>query len=263
LLQALQLLRGCNRSISKQHYDRSTISIQDGRRSFRLRLHRLNSYLPDRWLKRLSVGSATKLWLINGIELMYFMRVTKGGVLAGATFSGLAFISAALANYVAEDGVTPYTAEDGVTAYTVETGTSVTKLSAIAASGSPPALADTLVGVHGGSTDNTFTYQQISLVPNNTQTASYTLALSDYNGRVEMNVASVNNLTIPLNATVAFPISTQITIVQIGAGQTTIVATGGVTFLSSGSAVNLAGQYAAVTLYKRATDTWVGLGALV
>jgi hypothetical protein len=138
------------------------------------------------------------------------------------------------------------------------------KLSQITASPAKPVLAsDTFIGVHGGNTDYQFSWQQISNININTQTASYTLALSDYNGWVEMNVASANNLTIPPNASVAFPIGTLINVVQIGAGQTALVPGSGVTLLSSGSAVHLAGQYSSCTIYQRATDTWVGLGALV
>jgi hypothetical protein len=122
---------------------------------------------------------------------------------------------------------------------------------------------DFTTDLHGGNTDYQFTWQQISLININTQMASYTITISDYNTWIEMNVTSVNNLTIPLNASVAFPIGTLVYVVQIGAGQTTLVATGGVTLLSSGSAVNLAGQYASCTLYKRATDTWVAMGNLV
>ena len=80
------------------------------------------------------------------------------------------------------------------------------KLSQIASSPAKPVLAsDTFVAIHGGNTDYQFTWQQISQINLNTQTASYTLALTDYNGWVEMNVSTADNLTIPLNATVAFP----------------------------------------------------------
>ena len=78
-----------------------------------------------------------------------------------------------------------------------------------------------------------------------------------------MNSASPNNLTIPLNSSVAFPIDTVITIVQLGLGTTNLVATGGVTLLSPAGATHLTGQYLNVLLYKRATDTWVAMGALV
>ncbi len=97
----------------------------------------------------------------------------------------------------------------------------------------------------------------------NTQTASYGLVLSDAGKIVEMNVASANNLTVPLNSTQAFAIGTIIDILQFGAGKTTVVATGGVTIESSGSLLSLNGQYAGATLYKRGTDDWVLVGDLI
>jgi hypothetical protein len=94
----------------------------------------------------------------------------------------------------------------------------------------------------------------------NTQTGSYTLVLADGMKIVEMNVGSANNLTVPLNSSVAFPIGTLIDITQIGAGQTTVVATGGVTISSKDGNLKLTGQWSGATLYKRATDTWVLMG---
>jgi len=90
----------------------------------------------------------------------------------------------------------------------------------------------------------------------NRQTASYTLVLTDDGKIVEMNVASANNLTIPLNATVAFATNTLITIVQYGAGLTTVVATGGVTIRSSAGVLTSPGQYTPMVLEKIATDEW-------
>jgi len=90
----------------------------------------------------------------------------------------------------------------------------------------------------------------------NRQTASYTLVLTDAGLVVEMNVASANNLTIPLNATVAYPIGTIIEILQYGAGQTTVVATGGVTIRSPGGKLKIAAQYGAASIRKIAADEW-------
>lgn len=97
-----------------------------------------------------------------------------------------------------------------------------------------------------------------ALLRYNTQTASYTLALTDQQQDtvVEMNVATANNLTIPLNSVVAFPIGSQILIAQYGAGQTTIVPTSGVTLRSSGGRTKIALQYGLATLIKRGTDEW-------
>ena len=95
----------------------------------------------------------------------------------------------------------------------------------------------------------------------NTQTgASYTLAISDRNKLVEMNNASANTVSIPLNSSVAFPVGTQITIVQLGTGQTTVDAVAGVTLngVDSASRATIS-QYESITIYKRATDAWVAL----
>jgi hypothetical protein len=90
----------------------------------------------------------------------------------------------------------------------------------------------------------------------NTQTgANYTAVLTDAGQTIEMNNAGANTFTIPLNATVAFAIGTYINLVQLGAGQTTITPTGGVT-LRNRNGLKTAGQYALCTLYKRATDEW-------
>lgn len=96
----------------------------------------------------------------------------------------------------------------------------------------------------------------------NTQTASYTLALTDKGKIVEMNVAGANNLTIPANATVAFPVNSRIDVVQYGAGQTTFVAAGGVTIRSYAGNLKMIGQYTGASLYKRATDEWVLVGSI-
>lgn len=96
----------------------------------------------------------------------------------------------------------------------------------------------------------------------NTRTASYTLVLADKGKVIEMNVASANVLTVPSNASVAFPLYTQITVIQYGAGQVTITPAGGVTIRSLGGALKTVGQYSAVSLFKRGTDEWVAFGSL-
>jgi hypothetical protein len=76
-----------------------------------------------------------------------------------------------------------------------------------------------------------------------------------------MNVAGANNLTVPLNSTVAFAVGTQINVLQTGAGQTTFVPTGGVT-INATPGLKLRAQWSAATLIKRATDTWALVGDL-
>jgi hypothetical protein len=101
-----------------------------------------------------------------------------------------------------------------------------------------------------------------SVVTFNRQAASYTLALSDANKMVEMNVGTANNLTVPLNSSISFPTGTIIDVVQYGAGQTTIVATVGVTLRSANNWLKINARYGAVTLVKVATDEWYVFGNL-
>ena len=97
----------------------------------------------------------------------------------------------------------------------------------------------------------------------NAQTASYTLVLADKDKIVEVSNAAANTVTIPTNATAAFPTGTQINIVQTGAGQTTISGTSGVTVNSTGATAaspKLRAQWSSATAIKRGTDSWVVIG---
>ena len=97
----------------------------------------------------------------------------------------------------------------------------------------------------------------------NARTASYTLALADKDKLVEVSNASANTVTIPTNTSVAFPIGTQVNILQTGAGQTTISGTSGVTVNSTGATTaspKLRAQWSSATAVKRDTDSWVVIG---
>jgi len=109
--------------------------------------------------------------------------------------------------------------------------------------------------------DGTY-YQTIYMdTVTNAQTGAYTLTLADNGKMVEMNVGSGNALTVPSNANVAFPVGTTLTILQTGAGQTTLTPQAGVT-INATPGLKLRTQWASATLIKRATDTWVALGDL-
>ena len=101
-----------------------------------------------------------------------------------------------------------------------------------------------------------------STLVTNAQAASYTLVLTDKDKLVEISNASANNLTVPLNSSVAYPIGSQINILQTGVGQTTVVATGGVT-INATPGLKLRAQWSSATLIKRAENTWVLIGDLI
>jgi hypothetical protein len=119
-------------------------------------------------------------------------------------------------------------------------------------------------GLTGGGTSGAVTLSFDYAVGNQSiesaQTASYTLVIGDAGKTVTMTNASANNLTVPPNSSVAFPVNTRIDIIQYGAGQTTIVAGAGVTIYSSGSKLKLTGQYSGASLWKKSSDTWVLVG---
>ena len=94
------------------------------------------------------------------------------------------------------------------------------------------------------------------------KTTGYTLALTDRDVLVEMGSASAITLTIPLNSSVAFPVGSRVDVVQTGAGQVTITGAAGVTVNAYSAGLKHKGQWAASTLMKRATDTWVAVGNL-
>ena len=96
----------------------------------------------------------------------------------------------------------------------------------------------------------------------NAQTASYTLVLGDAGKIVTMNVASANTLTVPPESSVNFDVGANLTVVQIGAGATTLTPGAGVTINSFQSQTVLSGQWAVATLVKTGVDTWVAFGNL-
>jgi len=92
--------------------------------------------------------------------------------------------------------------------------------------------------------------------------ASYTLVLSDKDNLIEMNSSSANSLTVPLNSSEAFPVGSQINILQTGTGQTTVAATSGVT-INATPGLKLRARWSSATLIKRAENVWVLAGDLV
>ena len=94
------------------------------------------------------------------------------------------------------------------------------------------------------------------------KTASFTLALTDAGRFIGVNSWSDVTATIPTNASVAFPVGTEVEIAQLGAGAVTIAGASGVTIDSLDSMLSIAGQYATVCLKKIGTNEWLLAGAL-
>lgn len=88
---------------------------------------------------------------------------------------------------------------------------------------------------------------------------SNSLVLSDDGKLVKVNNSSANTIEIPLSASVAFPLGTEITIMQTGTGQTTVTAAVGVT-VNSSNGLKLRAQWSSATLLKIDTNIWVVVG---
>lgn len=98
----------------------------------------------------------------------------------------------------------------------------------------------------------------IQTIGTNSKATSYTLVLSDQSKAVEMTSATAVDLTIPTDASVAFPTGTYIVVIQMGAGQVTI--TGAGVTIQSSYGLKTRTQYSMVTLLKRGTNVWIVSG---
>ena len=102
---------------------------------------------------------------------------------------------------------------------------------------------------------------------NTAATADYTAVIADsYQVLQQMNKATAIAFKIPTNASVAIPVGSVITVLNIGAGTCTIsaVTSGTTTVLSAGAtaAAPTLGQYKSAACIKVATDTWYVVGAI-
>ena len=101
----------------------------------------------------------------------------------------------------------------------------------------------------------------------NAQTGvTYSFVLTDFTKLVTLSNASAVAVTLPLEATVAWPTGTQLRLLNVGAGTVTVAGAVGVTI--NGAPLTLA-QYKGANLIKTGTNTWVfipfasGVGAAV
>ena len=127
------------------------------------------------------------------------------------------------------------------------------------ASGLPAATGDVLTA----ATVNGL----VTFTVNTAQTADYTAVLADqYQTLTPMNKATAIAFKIPTNASVAFPVGTALTVLNIGAGTCTISAvTSGTTTVTSAGAVSASptlAQYKTAVCIKTATDAWTVVGGI-
>lgn len=92
-------------------------------------------------------------------------------------------------------------------------------------------------------------------LPVDTKTAAYTLVLADAGALIRMDTAATAAVTVPTDATVAFPIGTVVYVEQVGVGQTSIAPASGVVLRYSSSLTTRA-RYSTLMLHKQAANEW-------
>jgi hypothetical protein len=161
-----------------------------------------------------------------------------------------------------------YSASGTVTSITAGTGLSggaITTSGTIAIDSTVATLTGTQTLTNKTATG--LVYTQTLLTPSFT-TNAYTLVLGDQGDiLLASNGSTAGTINIPTNASVAFPIGTQITIIQTGSGQLTIqAASSGTTTVASTGATSTAPKLRAInssaTCIKTNTDTWYVVGDL-
>jgi hypothetical protein len=100
----------------------------------------------------------------------------------------------------------------------------------------------------------------------NDQTGTtYTPVLNDqYQVLVTRSNAGASTMTIPTNASVAFPVGTVITVLNKGVGLVSISGAVGVTILSAGAvaAIPTLSQYKSCALIQTSANNWYCVGAI-
>lgn len=99
--------------------------------------------------------------------------------------------------------------------------------------------------------------------PLNNQTGTtYAVVLADAAKMITMSNAAANTATLPANASIAFPVGSEVSFMQLGAGATTIAITTDTLSVESSLTLVLAGQYAVATAKKVTSTQWVLFGNL-
>jgi hypothetical protein len=208
---------------------------------------------------KVKVGNGSTAWT----SLSYFGNVgTVTSITAGTGLSGGAITGSG--TIAIDSTVATLTGTQTLTNKTLTTPV----ISSISNSGTVtlPTGSVTLASLTGTETftNKTLTDAKVNLAFD-AETASYTAVLANNSQVVTMDNSSANTFSIPTNASVAFPIGTQINVLQIGTGQTTIQAvTSGTTSILSTAATaaapKLRARYSLATCIKSATDTWYVVG---
>ena len=104
-----------------------------------------------------------------------------------------------------------------------------------------------------------------SFLCNDQTGTTYTPVLDDqYQVLVTRSNAAASTMTIPTNASVAFPVGTVITVLNKGVGLVSISGAVGVTILSAGAvaAIPTLAQYKSCAIMQTSANNWYVVGAI-
>ena len=105
----------------------------------------------------------------------------------------------------------------------------------------------------------------VSFTLNDQTGTTYTPVLTDqYQVLVTRSNAGASTMTIPTNASVAFPVGTVITVLNKGAGLVSISGAVGVTILSAGAvaAIPTLAQYRSCAIMQTSANNWFVVGGI-
>lgn len=99
--------------------------------------------------------------------------------------------------------------------------------------------------------------------PINPKTGAYTIALNDNGALITIDSGVDVTLSIPTDASVPFPIGSRIDVMGVNVGLVTVAAvTPGTTAVNGTPSLKTRARWSAISLIKRAADTWVVVGDL-
>lgn len=100
-------------------------------------------------------------------------------------------------------------------------------------------------------------------IPQNIQTGSYTLVLGDAGKHIYRGSGSAATWTIPANSSVAYPIGTALTFINLSATSVSIAITSDTMYLSSAgtTGTRTLAQYGSATAVKITSTSWIISGS--
>lgn len=110
---------------------------------------------------------------------------------------------------------------------------------------------------YGTNGSGTKRFYPMGVLPVTTQTADYTLALSDRWSKILGDSATDLEFTIPANGSIAFPIGSVVWATAVDTGMVVFVPDGGVTFISPNGHTSTRTSGSTIRAWKTDTNTWV------